>query len=70
MDKARSSVFLLEIKMAESATRIKYHYKCEKCGAEFIFYVDERDKELDKKLWCMACRKQGGLVRGKKWKIS
>jgi len=59
------------MEMIKTATRIKYHYKCKNCGAEFIFYVDERigvDKELDKKLWCTACVRQGGLIRGEKVK--
>ena len=50
----------------------KFLFRCKECGAEFIFYVDEDDNGTastnDEKLWCMACIKQGTLVRVEKIK--
>jgi len=46
----------------------KYLFRCKECSAEFFFYIDETEKqdttnEKDKLLWCVACIKQGTLVR-------
>lgn len=53
----------------------KYLFRCKECGATFFFYIDETDKTKeqvstnDKKLWCVACRRQGVLTRVEKVEV-